>query len=154
MAFQLGNPLLEFSTDLNSEGDFYWSHGLISNPTYELLSAVCNTSQLWRERIRNSLSASCSKVSDQLNAEIPNAIDPYDVTANVCLSFGASLLGVQNNPLTPRFRLFSSAESLQEALSQQVSSLRDNNSSQDITFFSLDLLLDFSSPYAESSREH
>jgi serine carboxypeptidase-like clade 2 len=93
-------------------------------------------------------------VSDQLNAEIPNAIDPYDVTAKVCLSFGASLLGVQNNPFTPRFRLFSSAESLQEALSQQVSSLRDNNSSQDITFFSLDLLLDFSSPYAESSREH
>ncbi|KAI5560204.1 hypothetical protein BDE02_16G031100 [Populus trichocarpa] len=115
----LGNPLLEFSTDLNSEGDFYWSHGLISNPTYELLSAVCNTSQLLRERIGNSLSASCSKVSDQLNAEIPNAIDPYDVTANVCLSFGASLLGVQNNPLTLRFRLFSSAESLQEALSQQ-----------------------------------
>ncbi|XP_034894107.1 serine carboxypeptidase-like 45 isoform X2 [Populus alba] len=115
----LGNPLLEFSTDLNSEGDFYWSHGLISNPTYELLSAVCNTSQLWRERIGNSLSASCSKVSDQLKAEIPNAIDLYDVTANVCLSFGASLLGVQNNPLTPRFRLFSSTESLREALSQQ-----------------------------------
>lgn len=115
----LGNPLLEFSTDLNSEGDFYWSHGLISNPTYELLNAVCNTSQLWRERIGHSLSASCSKVSDQLKAEIPNAIDLYDVTANVCLSFGASLLGVQNNPLTPRFRLFSSTESLREALSQQ-----------------------------------
>ncbi|KAB5519298.1 hypothetical protein DKX38_023617 [Salix brachista] len=116
----LGNPLLEFSTDLNSEGEFYWSHGLISNPTYELLSAVCNTSQLWRERIGgSSLSASCSKVSDQIDAEIPGAIDPYDVTANVCQSSGASLLGVQNNPLTPRSRLFSSAESLQEALSQQ-----------------------------------
>ncbi|KAJ6316827.1 hypothetical protein OIU78_019999 [Salix suchowensis] len=82
--------------------------------------AVCNTSQLWRERIGgSSLSASCSKVSDQIDAEIPGAIDPYDVTANVCLSSGASLLGVQNNPLTPRSRLFSSAESLQEVLSQQ-----------------------------------
>ncbi|KAG5252675.1 serine carboxypeptidase [Salix suchowensis] len=116
----LGNPLLEFSTDFNSKGDFYWSHGLISNPTYELLNAVCNTSQLWRERIGgSSLSASCSKVSDQIDAEIPGAIDPYDVTANVCLSSGASLLGVQSNPLTPRSRLFSSAESLQEVLSQQ-----------------------------------
>ncbi|KAJ6778879.1 CARBOXYPEPTIDASE [Salix koriyanagi] len=54
-----------------------------------------------------------------IDAEIPGAIDPYDVTANVCLSSGASLLGAQNNPLTPRSRLFSSAESLQEVLSQQ-----------------------------------
>ncbi|KAL9373571.1 hypothetical protein Peur_033191 [Populus x canadensis] len=116
----LGNPLLEFGTDFNSEGDFYWSHGLISNPTYELLSAVCNTSQLWRERLGASLSASCLEVVDQLNAEIPDVIDTYDVTGNVCLSSGESetLLGVHNHPLSPRFQSFSSDQSLQDALSQ------------------------------------
>ncbi|XP_034894145.1 serine carboxypeptidase-like 46 [Populus alba] len=115
----LGNPLLEFSTDFNSEGDFYWSHGLISNPTYELLSAVCNTSQLWRERLGASLSASCLEVVDQLNAEIPDVIDTYYVTGNVCLSSGESetLLGVHNHPLSPRFQSFSSDQSLHDALS-------------------------------------
>ncbi|CAK7340280.1 unnamed protein product [Dovyalis caffra] len=114
----LGNPLMEFSTDLNSEGDFYLSHGLISSPTYELLSAVCNTSQLWRENIAGHFSAACSEVNDAVFSEIPHYIDLYDVTANVCLSSGGSLLGVHNNPLTPRFQFFSSAESMQEALSQ------------------------------------
>ena len=119
MAFQLGNRLLEFGTDFNSEGDFYWSHGLMSNPTYELLSAVCNPSQLWRERLGASLSASCLEVVDQLNAEIPDVIDTYYVTGNVCLSSGESetLLGVHNHPLSPRFQSFSSDQSLQDALS-------------------------------------
>jgi serine carboxypeptidase-like clade 2 len=126
---------LEFGTDFNSEGDFYWSHGLISNPTYELLSAVCNTSQLWRERLGASLSASCLEVVDQLNAEIPDAIDKYDVTANVRLSSGESetLLGVHNHPLSPRFQSFSSDQSLQDALSQPVRSLGHGNSSITIT---------------------
>ncbi|KAB5551673.1 hypothetical protein DKX38_008984 [Salix brachista] len=36
-----------------------------------------------------------------IDAEIPNAINFYDVTANVCLSSGESLLGVPNRPLSP-----------------------------------------------------
>ncbi|KAF2308114.1 hypothetical protein GH714_035376 [Hevea brasiliensis] len=55
----IGNPLLEYNTDLNSEGDYYWSHTFISDAAYELISSVCNTSQLWRERMRGSLSAAC-----------------------------------------------------------------------------------------------
>jgi hypothetical protein len=75
------------------------------------------------------------EVVDQLNAEIPDAIDKYDVTANVCLSSGESetLLGVHNHPLSPRLQSFSSDQSLQDALNQPVRSLGHNSSSKTIT---------------------
>ncbi|CAK7340281.1 unnamed protein product [Dovyalis caffra] len=112
---------MEFSTDFNSEGDFYWSHGLISNPTYELLTTTCNTSQIWREYITGNTSVACSKVSDQLDAEIPDAINLYDVSSNVCLSSRGSLLGVPNHPLSPRFKFFPSDQSSLDALKQSKS---------------------------------
>ncbi|EEF45079.1 serine carboxypeptidase, putative [Ricinus communis] len=82
----IGNPLLEFNTDFNSQGDYYWSHGLISDATYQLVTSVCNTSQLMRDYIRGSLSSTCQAVDDQLSIEIPAAIDGYDVTSDVCAS--------------------------------------------------------------------
>lgn len=109
---------MEFSIDMNSEGDYYWSHSLISDATYELINSVCNTSQLWRERIRGSLSAACRAVSAQLSSEIPFEIDDYDVTADVCVSSGQSRSQSQlhKHPLRPKFQF-----SLQEGSNQPVS---------------------------------
>jgi len=39
---QLGNPVLEFATDFNSRAEYFWSHGLISDGTYRVFTAVCN----------------------------------------------------------------------------------------------------------------
>lgn len=36
----VGNALLEFNTDFNSEGNYYWAHGLISDATYELINST------------------------------------------------------------------------------------------------------------------
>ncbi|KAF2305436.1 hypothetical protein P3X46_004746 [Hevea brasiliensis] len=109
----IGNPLLEFNTDINSEGDYYWSHSLISDATYELVNSVCNISQLWRESIRGSLSAACKAVNAQLSSEIPYEIDNYDVTADVCVDYLQSQFTVHNHPLRPKFQF-----SLQEGSDQ------------------------------------
>ncbi|XP_050227921.1 serine carboxypeptidase-like 45 isoform X2 [Mercurialis annua] len=107
-AILIGNPLLEFDTDLNSQGDYYWSHGLISDSTYQLVNSVCNTSQLMRGYIIGSLSPACQAVNRLLLSEYPDAIDPYDVTADVCPSNLQSLLfNSQNHPLTSKFQLSS-----------------------------------------------
>ncbi|CAI0411491.1 unnamed protein product [Linum tenue] len=95
-AIAIGNPLLEFNTDFNEEGEYYWSHGLISDQTYDLLNTVCNFSQLIRESLSGNVSKPCQFVISQLVAELPNQnFDSYDVTSDVCLSDSGSQLGPQ-----------------------------------------------------------
>ncbi|WRX23905.1 Peptidase S10 [Theobroma cacao] len=76
----IGNPLLEYNTDFNSRAEFYWSHGLISDTTYEALTSVCNYSQYRRERDSGSLTPVCSAVANQVSREISSFVDIYDVT--------------------------------------------------------------------------
>ena len=83
---QIGNPLLEYNTDLNSRAEFFWSHGLISDATYEALTSVCNYSQYRRERDSGSLTPVCSAVMNQVSGEISSFVDVYDVSLDVCLS--------------------------------------------------------------------
>ncbi|CAI0464907.1 unnamed protein product, partial [Linum tenue] len=84
---QIGNPTLEFDTDFNAEGQFYWSHGLISDDTYNLANTACNTSRLKRQAVSRNLSDSCKIVAAQLHAQIPDHdFDTHDVTADFCLS--------------------------------------------------------------------
>lgn len=83
---QLGNPLLEFDTDLNSRAEFLWSHGLISDSTYEIFTSVCNFSQISRQSAENgSLTPVCAGVWSHVSREMSKFIDPYDVTLDVCL---------------------------------------------------------------------
>ncbi|CAN1257732.1 Serine carboxypeptidase-like 45 [Linum perenne] len=113
----IGNPLLEFNTDINSEGKFYWSHGLISDYTYHLVNTICNTSQLWRESTSGNTSKNCSIVAARFAQEIPgHSFDSYDVTSDVCLSDGESNLGSQKQSL----RLLSPLKSNQGRLGKLV----------------------------------
>ncbi|KAL1813464.1 hypothetical protein ACET3Z_023529 [Daucus carota] len=90
----IGNPLLEFNTDFNSRGEYFWSHGLISDATYDLFNTVCNYSQIRRQAEKGSLSPDCSRVIRQASNEIGRLIDSYDVTLDVCLSSVLSQSGV------------------------------------------------------------
>ncbi|XP_057982275.1 serine carboxypeptidase-like 45 [Malania oleifera] len=82
----LGNPLLDFEIDFNSVAEFWWSHGLISDSTYELFRSDCNFSQFMREyAITGSLSRKCYGVITQSINEVGNSTDTYDVTLDVCL---------------------------------------------------------------------
>ncbi|KAK4436769.1 Serine carboxypeptidase-like 45 [Sesamum alatum] len=81
----LGNPLLEFTTDYNSRAEYFWSHGLISDSTYNLFTSVCNYSRYVREYYRDSLSVLCSRVMSLVNRESSRFVNKYDVTLDVCI---------------------------------------------------------------------
>uniref|UniRef100_A0A7N0UAW0 Carboxypeptidase n=1 Tax=Kalanchoe fedtschenkoi TaxID=63787 RepID=A0A7N0UAW0_KALFE len=94
----LGNPVLEFATDFNSRAEYFWSHGLISDSTYNMFTRVCNYSRYVSEYYRESLSTLCSKVMTQVSKETSRFVDKYDVTLDVCIS---SVLS-QSKVLTPQ----------------------------------------------------
>ncbi|XP_014507684.1 serine carboxypeptidase-like 45 isoform X2 [Vigna radiata var. radiata] len=82
----LGNPVLEYATDLNSRAEFFWSHGLISDSTYKLFTKGCNYSRYVSEYYRDSISPLCSKVLRRVARETSKFVDKYDVTLDVCIS--------------------------------------------------------------------
>ncbi|CAN4088695.1 unnamed protein product [Withania somnifera] len=82
----LGNPVLEFATDFNSRAEYFWSHGLISDPTYRMFSSACNYSRYVSEYYRNSLSPICLRVMSLVSRETSKFVDKYDVTLDVCIS--------------------------------------------------------------------
>ncbi|XP_030925980.1 serine carboxypeptidase-like 45 isoform X2 [Quercus lobata] len=83
----VGNPLLDFSIDLNWPYEYYWSHGLISDDIYQLVTKVCNGSaQIMRGIINQEGSQSaCIAVTSQIK-ELTDTIDPFDVTGDICPS--------------------------------------------------------------------
>jgi serine carboxypeptidase-like clade 2 len=83
---QLGNPVLEFSTDFNSRAEFFWSHGLISDSTYNIFTTVCNYSRYVSEYYHGSISQVCDRVMNQVTRETSRFVDKYDVTLDVCIS--------------------------------------------------------------------
>ncbi|XP_050225851.1 serine carboxypeptidase-like 45 [Mercurialis annua] len=82
----LGNPVLEYATDLNSRAEYLWSHGLISDSTFEMFTTSCNYSRYVSEYYRDSLSSVCSRVMARVNSETSRFVDKYDVTLDVCIS--------------------------------------------------------------------
>jgi serine carboxypeptidase-like clade II len=94
---QLGNPVLEFTTDFNSRAEYFWSHGLISDGTYGVFTSVCNYSRYVSEYYGGSLSPLCARVMNQVTRETSRFVNKYDVTLDVCLS---SVLS-QSKILTP-----------------------------------------------------
>ncbi|CAN0904058.1 Serine carboxypeptidase-like 45 [Linum grandiflorum] len=85
-AIAIGNPLLDFNTDFNARAEYFWSHGLISDATYEVFNKVCNYSQIRRQLQRGFLTPDCFRVHTQSSHEIGKFVDAYDVTLDVCLS--------------------------------------------------------------------
>ncbi|KAK4486207.1 hypothetical protein RD792_008877 [Penstemon davidsonii] len=81
----LGNPLLEFTTDYNSRAEYFWSHGLISDTTYNLFTSGCNYSRYVSEYYRDSVSFICSRIMSEVNRESSRFVDKYDVTLDVCI---------------------------------------------------------------------
>ncbi|KAI3947290.1 hypothetical protein MKW98_030876 [Papaver atlanticum] len=94
----LGNPVLEFATDFNSRAEFIWSHGLISDSTYNLFTSACNYSRYVSEYYRGYVSPVCLRVMSQVTKETSRFVDKYDVTLDVCIS---SILS-QSKVITPQ----------------------------------------------------
>ncbi|XP_039155229.1 serine carboxypeptidase-like 45 [Eucalyptus grandis] len=88
----IGNPLLDYEVDTNTPTTFYWSHGIISDQSELLFQNVCNLTRLLGEIRSKALTSECAyvvlKVAKELNDT--NAIDQYDILADLCLTSGQS----------------------------------------------------------------
>lgn len=80
----MGNPLLEFDTDFSSGAEFLWSHGQISDSTYEMLKNVCTFAQIKREIRAGTLTQGCLETNRLLSIEVSGYTDRFDVTADTC----------------------------------------------------------------------
>ncbi|CAJ2634918.1 unnamed protein product [Trifolium pratense] len=80
----IGNPLLEFNRDFNSDADFWWSHGQIKDSTFQMLKTVCNYSTIRRQGRSGKLSPNCSEVNQKLSMEVGGYTDTFDVIADMC----------------------------------------------------------------------
>ncbi|KAG4915824.1 hypothetical protein JHK87_053381 [Glycine soja] len=38
---KIGNPLLDFDTDMNAVDEYYWSHGIITDYAYKIMTSLC-----------------------------------------------------------------------------------------------------------------
>ncbi|GLJ42535.1 hypothetical protein SUGI_0881900 [Cryptomeria japonica] len=80
----IGNPLFDIDISVNT-GEFLWSHGLISDETYQLTQTICNNSRLLTQKfVEQNTSEACTDVFNKVNAEI-GYINRYDVTLGICL---------------------------------------------------------------------
>lgn len=80
VAMAIGNPLLDGLVDFQETVFFQWSHGLISDSTYTSVMANCNFS------IASIPNEACAVATEELDREVTQFIDPYDVIIDVCLS--------------------------------------------------------------------
>ncbi|KAJ6339487.1 hypothetical protein OIU77_007447 [Salix suchowensis] len=88
----LGNPVLEFATDLNSRAEYFWSHGLISDSTYKMFTSACNYSRYVSEYYRDSVS---SQVSERIDVCIEDETVDYLNRKDVRRALHARLIGVR-----------------------------------------------------------
>ena len=119
---QVGNALLDYYTFITSPGEYYWSHGLISDADYQLFTEACNGSEIMSSSINREVSTACYSASEELYAQLARTtgIDLYGVISDVCLSPVKSQIDRLHEPLLSRIQNLSSLHSKQEALSQQV----------------------------------
>jgi serine carboxypeptidase-like clade II len=83
----IANSLLDFNTNYNSVARFYWSHGVISEQTFDLLTKVCNHSQIKRERIYGGVRGICKQVYFQFVHDVGDFRGYTDVLDNICYSW-------------------------------------------------------------------
>lgn len=55
----IGNPLLDFDTDMNAVDEYYWSHGIITDYAYKIMTSLCNSSRVLREYFSGQISKDC-----------------------------------------------------------------------------------------------
>ncbi|XP_047151929.1 serine carboxypeptidase-like 45 [Vigna umbellata] len=89
----IGNPLLDFDTDMNAVDEYYWSHGIITDHAYKIKISLCNSSRLLREyfsgrQLSNDCLLAAQKVSEEYS--FTSFIDPYYVIGDRCLSYNVS----------------------------------------------------------------
>ncbi|XP_002972549.2 serine carboxypeptidase-like 42 isoform X2 [Selaginella moellendorffii] len=81
----IGNPALNSAIDDEATYDYYWSHGLISDKTYQGIVHNCNWHDYDYSGLNHNVSVECVKYISQTNTEVGQNVDPYDVLLDACL---------------------------------------------------------------------
>ncbi|XP_002990798.2 serine carboxypeptidase-like 42 [Selaginella moellendorffii] len=81
----IGNPALNLAIDTASTYDFLWSHGLISDKTYEGLGRSCYWSDYDHGSGNNNVSAECNQFISNSALEMGDHVNPYDIILDVCV---------------------------------------------------------------------
>ncbi|KAA0053807.1 serine carboxypeptidase-like 45 [Cucumis melo var. makuwa] len=96
----IGNPLLDIVNDFNARDKYMWSHGVVSDSIYKLLSSVCNTSRFYQEIFQGSISSECTVVISLLSQQLSPFIDDYNVIGDVCSLAAKSQPSILLHPLS------------------------------------------------------
>ncbi|KAI6696936.1 hypothetical protein NL676_017055 [Syzygium grande] len=101
-AIAIGNPLLDYEVDMNMPTAYFWSHGIISDRSQLLFQNVCNLTRLLGEIRSKALTFECAYVLLKVAKELADtdAIDQYDILADLCLTSGQSKLNIFYKMLT------------------------------------------------------
>ncbi|KAF3947363.1 hypothetical protein CMV_026493 [Castanea mollissima] len=114
----VGNALLDFTIDFNSADEYYWSHGLISDFVYQLLTKSCNGSAEIIRKGFNKIFDDCVHLFYGVQQFI-STIDTYDVTGDVCLSTVKSQMDMLYEPLLSKSQTLLPLHSKPNAINQQ-----------------------------------
>ncbi|GLJ42532.1 hypothetical protein SUGI_0881780 [Cryptomeria japonica] len=85
-AILLGNPLLDLEICVNN-GEYLWSHGLISDSSYLMDQTVCNNSRYLNIYYQDDWTRACQDVNNNITADIGDAVDIHDVTLDKILAY-------------------------------------------------------------------
>ncbi|MCO5560072.1 hypothetical protein L7F22_013678 [Adiantum nelumboides] len=97
---QIGNPLLNYGLDTNATYSFLWSHGVISDQTFEGIKSSCDFSNGYpiREHVNNDVDDVHGRNANKLTQLVPmgcsqfllkavaeiGSINTFDVTLDIC----------------------------------------------------------------------
>ncbi|KAK7396051.1 hypothetical protein VNO78_16764 [Psophocarpus tetragonolobus] len=112
----IGNPLLDFDTDMNAADEYYWSHGIISDYAYKIKTSLCNSSRVIREYFNGHISTDCLVAAQKLSEEysFTSFIDPYYVIGDKCLSYNISQAGFLREMLNSDMFQFRKSNNMQQ----------------------------------------
>ncbi|XP_038905174.1 serine carboxypeptidase-like 45 [Benincasa hispida] len=113
----IGNPLLEMVNDFNARDGYLWSHGVVSDSAYKLLSSMCNTSRFFQEALQGFISPDCTFVLSEVAEQLSNFIDDYNVIGDVCSLTAKSQPAILLHPLSSFFYSTIKSASLRHLLS-------------------------------------
>ncbi|KAJ7518690.1 hypothetical protein O6H91_20G003600 [Diphasiastrum complanatum] len=80
----IGNPLLNLAVDTEAMYEYFWSHGLISDDTYEAVMHSCDFDD-YVLGVEHNVSNKCDDKMTESNNEVGQFINNYDVILDVCL---------------------------------------------------------------------
>ncbi|KAF7851817.1 hypothetical protein BT93_L2590 [Corymbia citriodora subsp. variegata] len=98
-AIAIGNPLLDYDVNMNTQTTFYWSHGIISDKSELLFQNVCNRTQLMHEIRAKALTSECRYVQLKSFLDTKDPCEEQDVIKylnhkDVQIALHAKLAGV------------------------------------------------------------